>query len=449
MLVPGKIITFTTEFDDDLATTQPCERLCNRSVPLGRMLQLYCEANVDKSDRFSTDLRWYKDGKTVPGPFDDERHYSIDSYILSDLNTGAYNRRASLKIERTDQNDSAEYTCSSRKNSEQYENITVNINIVDMPEVPVGVKVVSKSSRSVKLAWEKPWNSVDNKSSFIEYFVKYKTIDESWLNDSKMLSVKSNENNVEITELRPATSYNVRIFAKNDYFQSEPFEMDVITTDGNSKPSGQPRNIKIESTKPNSLRVSWKSPPRSEWNGEISGYKLGYWLSNGSEMACHYENFKIDSSELNEDKEFSFEIIDLQPNIQYSIVIHAYNQFGAGPRSDEYKQYTIKNIPNSPDWYIECTPLHSNILGVSWDIRNDISSYTVIYTEQKLWNNAERKEHVFTKKSYVTLDELKSHTNYTIQVLATTSTGDSEESDPIDCATLDGKLVFNDLIFIL
>lgn len=438
--ISGKIISFTTEIDDGMAKVESCERFCNRTVPLEGMLQIYCEANVDKLDRFNTDIRWYKDGEPLPlkVEFDEEMHYSVDSYILDDYKTGTFNRHAFLKIKRTNQYDSAKFTCSSRKNSEEYDNVTVSIMIVDVPKVVVNVTVVAKTSRSVELAWDTSLTAMN--SSFVEFVFEYKTVDESWKNDARSMIVKSNENGIEITELRPATSYNVRVYTKNDYFPLNPFEM-VITTDG-QKPSGQPQIIKVESTSPYSLRIFWKAPPKSEWNGALLGFYLGFRFSNPPETPFFYE--KIDSDELNEDKEYSSELTGLKPNSQYSIIVQAFNRFGDGPSSDKYNQFTMKSIPSSQDWNIECTPLHPDSLGISWNIENALPSYRIRYAETELSNNTtERKEDVWTTKTYVMLSELKSHTNYTIQVLATTLKGDNEESDPIHCATLDGKLIYN------
>lgn len=45
-------------------------------------------------------------------------------------------------------------------------------------------------------------------------------------------------------------------------------------------PSGTPRGVKVESVDQNTLKVSWKPPPKEHWNGEILGYYVGYKLAS-------------------------------------------------------------------------------------------------------------------------------------------------------------------------
>lgn len=45
-------------------------------------------------------------------------------------------------------------------------------------------------------------------------------------------------------------------------------------------PSGAPTDIKVEPLDQHTLKVWWKPPVRSEWNGEILGYYVGYKLAS-------------------------------------------------------------------------------------------------------------------------------------------------------------------------
>lgn len=45
-------------------------------------------------------------------------------------------------------------------------------------------------------------------------------------------------------------------------------------------PSGAPTEVRVEPVDQKTLRVFWKPPEKSEWNGEIQGYYVGYKLSS-------------------------------------------------------------------------------------------------------------------------------------------------------------------------
>jgi Down syndrome cell adhesion molecule-like protein 1 len=156
-----------------------------------------------------------------------------------------------------------------------------------------------------------------------------------------------------------------------------------------SAPSGKPQNLKIDPINQTTLRVTWKAPLRSEWNGELLGYYVGY-KQTSTNSSFIYETVNY-STEGGEGKEHSLEINNLKTYTQYSAVVQTFNKVGGGPISDEEKQYTAEGTPDQPPSDTSCTTLTSQTIRVSWvspplDSANGvIKGYKVVYAPSELW----------------------------------------------------------------
>jgi Fibronectin type III domain len=110
-----------------------------------------------------------------------------------------------------------------------------------------------------------------------------------------------------IFNLRPATTYSIRIVAENDIGPSDPSDIVTIIT-AEEAPSGPPTDVKIEPVDQKTLKISWKPPEREEWNGEILGYYVGYKLSS-SDKPYLFETVEFSKEE---GKEHHLQIADLK-----------------------------------------------------------------------------------------------------------------------------------------
>lgn len=76
---------------------------------------------------------------------------------------------------------------------------------------------------------------------------------------------------------------------------------------------------------------------------------------------------------------------------QYTIVVQAFNKLGAGPMSDEIKQYTSEGVPEQPPHDTTCTTLTSQTIRISWvspplnTANGVIKGYKVIYGPSDSW----------------------------------------------------------------
>ncbi|KAG4065278.1 hypothetical protein HA402_012720, partial [Bradysia odoriphaga] len=401
------------------------EKLRNQTARRSEPAVLQCEAKGEKP----IGILWNMNNMRLD-PKTDNR-YTIREEILS---TGVM---SSLSIKRTERTDSALFTCVAT-NAFGSDDASINMIIQEVPEMPYALKVLDKSGRSVQLSWAQPY---DGNSPLKRYIIEFKTSRGSWEHDVDRVIVPGHTNEAQVQKLNPATTYNIRIVAENEIGVSDSSEVVPIIT-AEEAPSGKPQSIKVEPLSQTSLRVLWKAPPRSDWNGEILGYYVGYKLTNNN-GSYYFEDYKY---MMEEGKEYSYELTNLKTYTQYSVVIQAYNKVGAGPLSEDEKQYTAEGTPDQPPSDITCTTLTSQTIRVSWvsppleSANGVIKGYKVVYAPSELWYDDKNKDYKKTASSDTVLHGLKKYTNYTMQVLATTSGGDGVRSPPIHCQTeQDGK----------
>lgn len=71
--------------------------------------------------------------------------------------------------------------------------------------------------------------------------------------------------------------------------------------------------------------------------------------------------------------------------------MQAFNKLGAGPMSDEVKQYTCEGVPEQPPHDTTCTTLTSQTIRISWvspplnTANGVIKGYKVIYGPSDSW----------------------------------------------------------------
>nr|XP_045611137.1 Down syndrome cell adhesion molecule-like protein Dscam2 isoform X3 [Procambarus clarkii] len=339
---------------------------------------------------------------------------------------------SSLSIKTTDRSDSAVYTCVAT-NAFGSADTNINLIIQEHPEQPNSLKVLDKSGRSVELSWTPPYNG---NSPITRYIVEYKLSRRNWDSDGERMMVPGDQNMAAVLDLRPATTYHLRIVARNEIGDSDPSDTVTIIT-AEEAPSGPPRDLKVEAVDQSSLRVTWKPPLKEEWNGDIQGYQVGYRLAS-SNNSYVYETVEF-SKEMG--KEHHLVISKLNVYTEYAVVVSAFNKIGQGPKTDEIRAYTAEGTPQQPPQDVTCTTLTSQTIRVSWSsppletVQGVIKGYKVIYGPSDTWYDEESKDTKITGSTETHLHGLQKYTNYSLQVLAFTSGGEGVRSQPIHCQT--------------
>lgn len=122
----------------------------------------------------------------------------------------------------------------------------------EVPEVPYGLKVLDKSGRSVQLSWAAPY---DGNSPIKRYVIEYKISKGSWETDIDRVLVPGSQQNVAgVFNLRPATTYHLRIVAENEIGTSDPSDTVTIIT-AEEAPSGPPTSVRVDALDQHTLKV--------------------------------------------------------------------------------------------------------------------------------------------------------------------------------------------------
>ena len=113
--------------------------------------------------------------------------------------------------------------------------------ISEPPEVPFGLKVLDKSGRSVQLAWNEPYNG---NSPITRYFIEFKMSKSDWNTGKDRVLVPGSQTLAGVYNLRPATTYHLRLVAENEVGTSEASQSVTIIT-AEEAPSGPPTSIQV------------------------------------------------------------------------------------------------------------------------------------------------------------------------------------------------------------
>ncbi|XP_050520762.1 cell adhesion molecule Dscam2 isoform X14 [Daktulosphaira vitifoliae] len=393
----------------------------NQTSVKGQSAVLECMAKGEKP----IGIVWNMNNKRLDTK--EENRYTIREEIMVD------GVKSDLSIKITDRIDTAVFTCIAT-NSFGSDDSSVQLIVQEVPEVPFGLKVLDKSGRTVQLSWLAPY---DGNSQITRYIIEYKLIKGTWESNVEKMDTTGDKTEMSVLNLHPAKTYHFRIVAENGVGVSKPSDPITIIT-SEEAPSGKPSNIRVEAVDENTLKVIWKAPERDEWNGEIQGYYVGYKQSSLPENKFVFETVEFSKEE---GKEHYLEIVNLKTYTQYTIVVQAFNKLGAGPMSDEIKQFTSEGVPEQAPHDTTCTTLTSQTIKISWaspppnTANGDIKGYKVIYGPSDSWFNESTKDTKITVSKETILHGLKKFTNYSMEVLAFTAGGDGVRTPKIYCQT--------------
>lgn len=243
--------------------------------------------------------------------------------------------------------------------------------------------------------------------------------------------------------LRPSTTYLIRLKAVNE-IESSQFTETIIVRTQEEAPMEPPQNVQVQAGGIGELIVTWNLPRRESWNGELIGYTV-----NCSEEKQNINYISTNASLHNSIQVDGFAttkttIRNLRTFRRYSIIVRAINSFGAGPFSAPIFGTTLEGVPEAPPQNVNCISLTSQSIKIAWNEPplqfhgGVIQGYKILYTplgyddDMVVTNEVKRTSNLETY-----LHALHKAMNYSVRILAYTSSGDGESSQPIYCKTED------------
>nr|XP_021209307.1 Down syndrome cell adhesion molecule-like protein Dscam2 isoform X1 [Bombyx mori] len=392
----------------------------NVTSQLGHAVSLQCRALGDDPIRIS----WTKDGKIIN--LQNQRLQHLDSKANQGL-------ESTINIQYSETTDAGLYQC--RANNPYGSAIfNIHLTILEPPSPPAEVRVEAVRPRAALLSWRD-----SARSSVANYLVQYCALnyDHDWdraitINHTrKDLDIRQS---LELQNLRPATSYAVRVASTNQVGISQ-YTAPLHFTTHEEAPTSPPVNVQVEQTEnPGELYISWLPPLKETHNGILLGYHLKAVAQISGAEEADSRTLKV--SQLSGKQETV--VSGLLKNTRYAVSISAFTSAGSGPFSLPVFRDTREGAPEQAPSSVECTAVSPTSLRIGWQPLtspghgSSLVGYTLLYaTEEGPWNN------VTSLHTEIYLQSLLKYTNYTIKVAGFSNYGAGPYSYPIVCATLE------------
>lgn len=200
--------------------------------------------------------------------------------------------------------------------------------------------------------------------------------------------------------------------------------------------------VNVDAISSTQLLVTWRSPERDLWNGEILGYAVGFRRSDeGGGGGDQAYNFSRMGSSGNEGNIHEFRLTGLDKFTSYNVVVLAFNAKGDGPISKAIKAQTLEDSPSSPPLKIACSAMTSHNIQINWlpppvkHMHGEIQGYKVSYEPTTILNEYTNRETKVTSALSTVIHNLQPFTNYSVQIQAFTKAGEGVSSTPLICRT--------------
>ncbi|XP_047208637.1 Down syndrome cell adhesion molecule-like isoform X2 [Girardinichthys multiradiatus] len=259
-------------------------------------------------------------------------------FLTGDLAVG----EAFLTIKEVQESDSGIYGCRidipGWFNDQIYE-VTLTVN----PGRPFPIKVETREvrERTLTVRWTPPF---DGGRPITAYKVALKYKYASW--DTAKITEVAQTHLIQVTlvDLHPAKTYNLRMFAVNSVGMSEASNVLIFTTK-EAAPEGPPVDVQLQALSSYSIKVIWKPPNVELRNGVLHSYIISY--REYDRVALQFQKLQQLSVSATREEESTI-LTNLNPSTQYSVLVQAKTNAGAGPASttsfcstlDEVKETT-------------------------------------------------------------------------------------------------------------
>ncbi|GAB6030517.1 Down syndrome cell adhesion molecule-like protein 1 [Chamberlinius hualienensis] len=213
-------------------------------VKIRQNITLACEVAGDDP----LDVTWSRNGTPLPTT-------KNSRYKLQMTENSPKSKTSQLIIRSTHRDDTGIFTCIA-KNTFGDDNANISVIVQEVPDAVKKIKLGKPTSKSVEISWSQPF---DGNSPVNGYTVEFrpKEIETGKPLDSKNITTGTEETTLTLTDLKPATQYQIRLFAHNKMGQSNASQVfDLITAE--EAPTGPSRDVQITAIDTHTVKVSWK-----------------------------------------------------------------------------------------------------------------------------------------------------------------------------------------------
>ncbi|XP_019960215.2 protein sidekick-2-like isoform X1 [Paralichthys olivaceus] len=270
----------------------------------------------------------------------------------------------SLTIRQVEESDSGKYGCRVHIpgwfNDQKHQ---VTLTVVAVRPNPLKVEIREVKERTVTVRWNPVF---DGGRPITSYMVDLKNKQTSW--DTAVRTEVSNPELTQVTlmDLRPAKSYNLRMFVVNSMGMSEASNVLTITTK-EAAPEGPPLDMQLEALTSHSIKVTWKPPSFNLRNGLLRSYSVSY--REYDPAGRQFKKWQHQSVTATLDLE-SIILSNLKPSTKYGVLIQAKSNAGIGPASTAPLCTTLDEVDTTSE-VVTVSPTTDTTMQ-----RQDTSSFT-------------------------------------------------------------------------
>uniref|UniRef100_A0A3Q2E6I1 protein-tyrosine-phosphatase n=1 Tax=Cyprinodon variegatus TaxID=28743 RepID=A0A3Q2E6I1_CYPVA len=297
-----------------------------------------------------------------------------------------------------------------------------------VPGQPSKFQVGAVSDTRIELTWEPAYE----KEGIISYELRYRESNFG----TQMKKTFGPTKSYVLEGLRPNTEYRFSLAAISNKGIGA-FTNEISERTLQAKPSAPPQEIKCSTTSSTSLLVSWRPPPLSSQNGDLTGYRVHYQVLSPSEEASD-DTEPVEKPLLPPNEERVL-LQQLEKWTQYRITVSASTKVGSGPESEPLICRTDEDVPGAAPRRVEVEVLNSTSLKVMWRSvtpgkqNGQIRGYQVHYV--RVENGESRglpliKDVMLADAQEMVIGGLKPDTTYSVTVAAYTTKGDGARSKP-------------------
>lgn len=233
----------------------------------------------------------------------------------------------SLTIRQLEESDSGTYGCRvdipGWFNDHKHETV---LNVMPAHPHPPRVEPREVKEEAVTVRWA---NAFNGGRPLTSYRIDLKHKQAPWDTAIRTELFDTSLTQVTLVDLRPAKTYNLRMFAINPVGISESSNVLTVTTK-EAAPEGTPLEMQLEALSSRSIRVTWKAPRSDLRNGVLRSYRISY--REYDPVDRHFRQWHYATTNAAWETQ-SYILTNLKPSTRYGILVQARTSAGIGPAS--------------------------------------------------------------------------------------------------------------------
>lgn len=233
----------------------------------------------------------------------------------------------SLTIRQLEESDSGTYGCRvdipGWFNDHKHETV---LNVVPARPNPPKVEPREVKEQAITVRWTQAF---DGGRPVTSYRIDLKNKQAPWDTAIRTELYDPSLTQVTLVDLRPAKSYNLRMFAVNNVGISESSNVLTVTTK-EAAPEGSPQEMMLEALSSRSIKVTWKAPRSDLRNGVLRSYRISYREFDPTDR--HFRQWQYATVNAVWETQ-SYILTNLKPSTKYGVLVQARTNAGIGPPS--------------------------------------------------------------------------------------------------------------------